>query len=121
MILVDSSIWIDHLHNPEPRLMADLESGVVAQHPMVVAELALGSLRDRGRFLSLLAALPQTPVASHDEVRTLIEREQLYGHGLSLVDVHLLASLRLAPGISLWTREKGLRNAAPGVGIQTRH
>ena len=77
--------------------------------------------RGSERFLSLLAALPQTPVATHSEVRRLIERQRLYGQGLSLVDAHLLASLRLAPGTLLWTRDKRLRQIAPAIGIQTRH
>jgi predicted nucleic acid-binding protein len=120
VILVDTSVWTDHLHHAEPGLVADLESGIVAQHPMVVVELALGSLRNRGRFISLLAGLPQTPVASHSEVGTLIEHERLYGRGLSLVDAHLLGALRLAPGTSLWTRDTRLRDAARSMGIQTR-
>lgn len=120
MILVGTSVWIDHLHVSEPGLVAELDSGLVVQHPMIVGELALGSLHQRDSFLSLLSALPQMPVATHDEVLGLVEEERLYGRGLSLVDAHLLAALRLAPGAQVWTRDRGLRDAARQVGVGVR-
>lgn len=119
MILADTSLWIDHLHQAEPRLVAELEAGTVAQHPMVAGELALGSLRDRRMILSLLAALPQVRTATHDEVMDLVDDEQLYGVGLGLVDAHLLASLRLTPEASLWTRDKRLNAAADRLRVDT--
>jgi predicted nucleic acid-binding protein len=120
MILVDTSIWKDHLHKAEPGLVAHLETGLVAQHPMIVGELALGSLRDRDLVLGLLAALPQVRVATQEDVMRLVDGERLYGNGLSLVDAHLLTSLRLAPDTSLWTRDKRLRAAAVRLGIGVR-
>lgn len=119
MILVDTSVWIDHLHTADTDLVAILEAGLVVQHPMVVGELALGSLHERARFLSLLSALPRTPLATHHEVMTLVERESLYGRGLSLVDAHLVASLRLLPEGVLWTRDACLRDAAKESGVLT--
>lgn len=112
MILVDSSVWIDHLHRTEPSLVNALDAVGVAQHPMVLGELALGSLRDRSQFLELLRNLPQVQSPTHDEVMFLVEGRSLYGRGLSLVDAHLLAATLLTPGTSLWTRDKGLRLAA---------
>jgi predicted nucleic acid-binding protein len=117
MILVDTSVWIDHLHRTEPRLVAYLESGIVAHHSMVVGELALGSLRDRSRVLALLSALPPAPIASPEEVMHFVDGARLYGKGLSLVDAHLLTSLRLAPEMSLWSRDKRLQATAREIDV----
>lgn len=112
MVLVDTSVWIDHLHEAEPELLELLERSGVTQHPMVIGELSLGSLRDRDRVLGLLSNLPSTPVATHVEVARFVNANVLHGNGLSLVDAHLLASVVLAPGTRLWTRDKRLQVAA---------
>lgn len=118
MILVDTSVWIDHLHKADERLVELLERSDVAHHPMVVGELALGSLRDRQTVLALLADLPAMPVAAHSEVLSFVESNGLYGRGLSLVDAHLLASTILDPGARLWTRDKRLHDAAAELGLE---
>lgn len=117
MILVDTSVWIDHLHATEPDLVAELESGAVAQHPMIVGELALGSLTNRRAVISLLADLPRVQVADEREVMHLVESRQLYARGLSLVDAHLLASVRLTGDAALSTRDRRLSAQAQGLGI----
>jgi predicted nucleic acid-binding protein len=118
MILIDTSVWIDHLHATEHRLVELLDRGQVAQHPMVIGELALGTIRDRERMLGLLADLPGMPVASHIEVMVFIGANELHGQGLSLVDAHLLASVMLSPGSRLWTRDKRLSAAARRFGVE---
>jgi predicted nucleic acid-binding protein len=117
MILVDTSVWIDHLHRSEPALVGLLDSSRVLQHPMVLGELALGSMRNREELLGSLTGLPSARIAAHDEVMRFIEQRQLYGGDLSLVDVHLLASVLLTPGTGLWTRDKRLRASADSLGI----
>jgi predicted nucleic acid-binding protein len=117
MILVDASVWIDHLHRPEPGLVDLLEDAQICVHPMIIGELALGSLHDRSAVLWLLGNLPSTAVVSHAEVLRLVEFRTLYGIGLSLVDAHLLAALLLSDGISLWTRDRRLRLTAKRLGI----
>jgi len=117
MILVDTSVWIDHLHRTETGLVALLEEAEVCIHPMIIEELALGSLRDRDVVLSLLSDLPSVPVADHDEVLQFTEAQVLYGTGLSLVDVHLLAGLRLGTTVTLRTRDRKLRFAAKRLGV----
>ena len=117
MILVDTSIWIDHLHRTEPDLVAVLEEAEVCLHPMIIGELALGSLRDRSAILSMLADLPAVSVATHAEVLQLIESNALYGTGLSLVNAHLLAALRLSEATKLWTRDRRLHPAARRLGV----
>jgi predicted nucleic acid-binding protein len=117
VILVDSSIWIDHLHESEPRLVALLDSADVAQHPMVIGELALGNISRRRAVLDNLSELPALTVATHGEVMHLVEERQLFGQGLSLVDAHLLASVLLSPQAQLWTRDRKLAAAAAQLGL----
>ncbi|MGA9355384.1 MAG: type II toxin-antitoxin system VapC family toxin [Terriglobales bacterium] len=117
MILADTSIWIDHLRSGNKELSEELRRGNIAIHPLIIAELALGSLRDRARTLSLLDALPQVRVAQISEVRRLIETRRLYGMGIGLMDAHLIASVLISAPMLLWTRDKPLRRAASGLGV----
>jgi len=117
MILVDTSIWIDHLHRSEPALSALLNEARVSTHPMIIGELALGTLRDRTTILGLLSDLPTTAVATSAEVLAFVDLHALYGAGLSLVDAHLLAALRLSARDRLWTRDRRLRGAADKLGV----
>jgi predicted nucleic acid-binding protein len=117
MILVDTSIWIDHLHRSEAALSVLLSETQVCTHPMIIGELALGYLQDRKTILGLLSNLPSTPLATHAEVLTFVELNALYGIGLSLVDAHLLAALRLSSRDRLWTRDHRLRLAAEKLGV----
>lgn len=117
MILIDTSVWIDHLHAAEPRLVQLLEDDAVCCHPLVIEELALGSMRDRATFLGLLADLRSLPVLSHLELMTLVDRRRLWGRGLSTVDAHLLGAVALTPGSQLWTRDKRLAAACADAGI----
>jgi predicted nucleic acid-binding protein len=120
VILADTSVWVDHLRSGDARLGALLQAGRVVGHALVVAEIALGSLRDRGRVLSLLDGLPSLPVARPEEVRTLIERGRLFGRGIGFVDVALLASCLLVPGTLVWTRDRKLDAVAGDVGVAFR-
>jgi predicted nucleic acid-binding protein len=117
MILVDTSIWIDHLHRPEPNLSDLLEDMRVSVHPMIIGELALGSLPDRANVLSWLGNLPSAPTVTHAEVLHFVEANALHGQGLSLVDAHLLAGLRLSDDTKLWTRDRHFRAAAERLGV----
>ncbi|HYD67860.1 type II toxin-antitoxin system VapC family toxin [Azospirillum sp.] len=112
MILVDTSVWIDHLRNADPALVRLLEGGRMLAHPFVTGELALGSLRQRDVVLGALQDLPQATVARDDEVLRFIDQNALFGLGIGYVDVHLLAAVRLTPGAFLWTRDKRLRAVA---------
>ena len=117
MILVDTSVWIDHLHRHDAELARLLEAVQVGVHPMVLGELALGSLRNRDSVLALLGALPSAVVATHDETMALVDARRLHGRGLSLVDAHLLASVLLTPGARLFTRDRRLATAASALGV----
>lgn len=119
MILVDTSVWIDHLHATESTLVDALARDDVACHPLVIQELALGSIRKRDAVLELLGRLTQSPYLSHVELLTLVSVRALWGKGLSPVDAHLLGSVLLSPGTRLWTRDKGLKASAGALGAST--
>lgn len=112
MFLVDTSVWIDHLRSGDDELARLLQTGLVATHPLVVGELAMGNLRARDTIIELLQALPQAVVASDDEVLAYVSRHRLFGLGIGYADAHLLASTQLTAGARLWTRDRRLRDAA---------
>lgn len=117
MILVDSSVWVDHLRAGHPILVGLLNSGMVLAHPFVIGELALGSLRQREVILGSLRDLPQATVAEDSEVGGFIEQQALFGLGIGYVDAHLLASIKLTPGSTLWTRDRRLHEVAARMGV----
>ena len=112
MILVDTSVWIDHLRAGDERLAALLQDGRVLGHPFVLGEIALGNLRGRSRVIGALQELPQAVVASADEILHLIGVEPLFGQDIGYVDAHLVAAVRLTAGALLWTRDARLRRIA---------
>ncbi len=116
MILVDTSVWVDHFRRGDPRLVDLLERSAVVMHPFVVGEIACGSLRDRRSILELLQDLPAAVVAHGDEVLHFIERHALHGKGIGYIDVHLLASVALTEGARLWTRDLKLLRVAAALG-----
>jgi predicted nucleic acid-binding protein len=119
VIIVDTSVWIEHLRSSSTILVALLDAGEVLGHPFVVGELALGNLRQRDDALRALRQLPQATRASHEEVMQFIHREALFGHGIGYVDVHLLAAARLSAGAKLWTRDRRLAAVAAQLGLAT--
>lgn len=116
MILIDTSIWIDHLHRADPRLGSLLSRGSALLHPLVLGELVCGRFASRTRVLALLRLLPPAPRATDGEALDLIERRTLYGRGLGFVDAHLLAAC-LIGGVGLWTRDRALFSAAGLLGL----
>lgn len=115
MILVDTSVWIDHLRRGDRVLGAALEAGEVVSHDFVIGELACGRLSARAEILQLLEALPRAPIVEHEEAIAFVGRNDLAGIGIGWIDAHLLASARLA-ALELWTRDARLRVAALRIG-----
>ncbi len=116
MILVDTSVWVEHLRHGLPRLATLLQEGKLLIHPWVIGELACGNLRNRGEVLELLQGLSAASVASDSEVLLLIEREQRMGRGIGYADAHLLASAKLSH-CQLWTQDKRLAALAQEQGL----
>ena len=117
MILVDTSVWIDHFRLANAILSELLDHREVLGHPFVLGELALGNLRPRDPFLSDLRDLPQAIVASDEDVLHLVDRQALFGRGIGHVDAHLLAAARLTAGSKLWTRDRRLQAVATQLGL----
>lgn len=117
MILVDTSIWIDHLRVGDPKLAALLQDGHVLAHPWVIGELALGQLSDRSEILRLLHNLPHAQTATDAEVLNLVDNRHLFGLGIGYIDAHLLAATLLTAGAGLWTRDKRLAAIAAQLGL----
>ncbi|HYN76839.1 MAG TPA: type II toxin-antitoxin system VapC family toxin [Lamprocystis sp. (in: g-proteobacteria)] len=117
MILVDTSVWIDYLRVEEARLTALLERSAVVMHPLVLGELACGTLQNRERLLGLWRNLPSHPVVTDTEALFFLERHRLWGRGIGYIDLHLLASVSLSGEVLLWTRDKRLRETARLFGL----
>ena len=115
MILVDTSVWVDHLRRGDALLIEALEQNVVIMHPFVVGEIACGSLTNRAAVLELLLQLPMVTVAEPDEVLGFIEVHKLHGKGIGYIDVHLLASTAIGR-VKLWTRDARLDAVARKLG-----
>ncbi len=112
MILVDTSVWIDHLRYGNQKLFTLLDSNSVFMHPMVVGELACGNLKDRGILLNLWANLPIITTVSDKEALYFLEYNQLMGKGIGYVDLHLLAAVALSSEAYLLTKDKRLQRVA---------
>jgi predicted nucleic acid-binding protein len=115
-VLVDTSVWVDHLRRGNRELERRLEDGTVECHPFVIGELACGQLRRRREILALLRDLPQLPVVDHEEALAFVGAHRLHARGVGWVDVHLLAAAMLT-GVRLWTLDRALEAAARALRI----
>lgn len=116
MILVDTSVWADHIRTTDRDMARLLALGGILTHPFVIEELACGHLPDRRAFLALMHKLPQAPVASHHDMLMTSTQNKLFGTGLGAVDVHLIASAMLA-GAKIWSRDKALAREAARLNV----
>jgi predicted nucleic acid-binding protein len=117
VILVDTSVWIDHLRSGVGLLGTALDEGEVLTHPFVIGELACGNIRNRAEVMRFLQRLPLAREATHAEVVAMIEGRRLMGAGIGYADAHLLAATALTPSTSLWTRDKRLADVARKLGL----
>ncbi len=117
MILVDTSVWVQHLRQGDPELAQLLDRTFVLGHPFVTGELALGNIPRRTEVLGLLERLPAALVARPSEVMQLIDNEGLVGSGIGYVDACLLASARITPEALFWTRDRRLNVVALKIGV----
>jgi hypothetical protein len=117
VILVDTSVWVEHLRSGNALLADELGAGRVLAHPFVIGELACGTLGNRREVIGLLGRLPAVPTATHAEALDFLERRALMGRGIGFIDVHLLASVALAAPARLWTRDRRLATVAAELNL----
>lgn len=118
MILVDTSVWVEHFRSGDVGLDTRLNEGQVVSHPFIIGELACGNFKNRSKILSLLETLPSAHLAEHEEVMHFIDKYQLMGRGLGYIDMHLLASAVLT-NVPLWTFDKRLNAASATLGVRS--
>jgi predicted nucleic acid-binding protein len=118
LILVDTSIWIDHLRSADAKLQTLLQNDQVVTHPFIRLELALGSIASREKVLADLALLPQAPVVASEELFSLIEHKILYRRGIGLTDLQLVSCALVDKSISIWTRDRRLGEIAHELGLR---
>ena len=121
MILVDTSVWIDHLRLNDTQMANQLRAGTVLMHPFVLGELGLRHLRQRASILQSMRQLPEATMAANDEVMHFIASQDLAGRGIGYIDAHLLASCRLTPHTQLWTRDKRLSAVAETLSLSAQN
>lgn len=117
MILADTSVWINHLRDTDDSLVALLEHNTVLIHPMIIGELACGTMKNRQSLLALWHNLPAIVMITHNEAIYFLEQNRLMGRGIGFVDVHLLAAVALQGDARLWTHDKQLAQAADDLGL----
>lgn len=117
-VLVDTSVWVDHFRRPNPILAGLVAFDVALTHPVVIGEIACGTPPDREATLRMLGKLARSDQATIPEVIAFIERERLYGQGVGMNDLILLASARVTPDTGLWTLDKRLAALAERFGVR---
>ena len=117
MILIDSSVWIDHIRSEIAHVEHLLDERQVLMHPMVIGELACGNLRDRDTLLAKFRQMPRPPELSHNDVLQFIEDNRVMGLGIGFVDAHILASTAKAEDCQLWTNDRRLRDVADRLNV----
>ena len=118
MILVDTSVWIDHLRSADAKLQSLLQNDQVMTHPFIRLELALGSIASREKVLADLALLPQAPAVATEELFSLIDHKKLYRRGIGVTDLQLICCAIFDRSISIWTRDRQLSEIANELGLR---
>lgn len=118
MILVDTSVWIDHFRKSDPKLELFLLEREILIHPFILGELSLGYLPKREEALTFLELQLSASPATDKEVLSWVEKHRLYGKGIGWVDAHLLLSSLLSHA-EFWTHDKTLLSAAHSCGVKT--
>ena len=117
MVLVDTSVWINHFRTSDRHLEKLLVHGEVSCHPHIIGELSCGNIKNRQEIISLLQKLPQAPLIEFDEFLYFVAQKKLHGKGIGFVDIHLLASAKLGQ-IPLWTADKRLQYASADLNLK---
>jgi len=121
MIMADTSVWVDHLRKLDTSLVNLLRANRICIHPFIIGELALGHLKNRNKVLQALHGLPHLSVANDNDVMGFIETHDLFGKGIGLVDVHLLAAAHLKGNCAIWARDKRLFTVADSLKLTVKN
>jgi predicted nucleic acid-binding protein len=113
-VLVDTSIWINHLKTSNKKLISLLEDNFILTHEFIIGELACGSIKKRKEFLKHLKRLPLVKPATHEECLYFLEKNNLTGSGIGWIDIHLLSSCKLT-GCKIWTNDTKLKKVAKNL------
>ena len=117
MILVDTSVWIDHFRSAEAAMRTLLVSGQITIHPFVIGELIMGNLTPLDASIAYLSAMPRVDPVSESQLYDCVTKHKLSGTGMGFVDAHLLAAAEQNRGLRIWTRDKRLALHAERVGL----
>lgn len=121
MILVDSSVWMQHFKKKEVRLAPLLGENLVVTHPLVIAEIACGTPpKPRAATIGMLQGLEQVRAATVTEVLRFIDMKELHGRGCGYVDIALLSSVLITGNVKLWTFDAALKKMAEEFGVDYR-
>lgn len=120
MILVDSSIWVDHLRAEDLHLTQLIARDELQHHAFVTGEVGMGSFsspKARSQAIAFFRGLEPAVIVGEVAFHEYVMAQQLYGTGAGFVDCHLLASVAETVNLRLWTADKRLANQAKRIGV----
>jgi predicted nucleic acid-binding protein len=117
VIVVDTSIWVDHLRAFDPLLQGLISRNAIVQHPFVTGEIVVGNLQSRDKTLWALRSLPQIEAVNDNGFHAFLESAGLSGTGLGFVDVHILAAVNGHDKARIWTRDRRMHEQAERLGL----
>ena len=118
MILVDTSIWVNHFRQSNLQLVNLLTNDQVLCHPLVILEIACGSPpAPRLKTLEYLEKLQTAKIATVREIMTMIENHKLHDSGCGATDMSLLASTLMTENAKIWTKDKNLETLSKKLGV----
>ena len=118
MVLVDTSVWVNHFRHGSESLLRLLSNDQVLTHPLIILEIACGSApAPRQQTLAYMGKLQIAKTATTTEVMNLIEREKKHDSGCGAIDISLLAATLITPLAVIWTLDKKLETLAKKLGV----
>jgi predicted nucleic acid-binding protein len=114
-VLVDTSVWIEHIKKTDDVLTKLLRDNLVVVHPFVFGELLLGGMPAESEFAQLLDKTKEKFILYPDTIATMINNSDVVGQGIGLIDTYLLHYCK-SKGLKLYTRDGKLATLATRCG-----